>query len=180
MADLYIYNYEEAFNNNRLSIPRELRRTLQKNCYGDSWKSLHVLPMNDFGLKYLAVYDDDVWQRIERASDLFSDFSRKVWNEAKDIEESVRIGKDNRLTIPSEFAQQLNLENKVTVAGCGDRIEIFNPADYNRIMKDIDFEEIYEKLHLAYRLAQLADQGIQLPDTMFFVTIDFLDKIPGN
>jgi DNA-binding transcriptional regulator/RsmH inhibitor MraZ len=180
MNDLYTFNYEGAFRNNKMGMPGKLRETLQKNCYEDSWRNLHILPMNDFGLKYLAVYDDDIWQRIERASGLFSDFSRKVWEEAKDLEQPATIGKDNRFAIASEFAQHLGLENKVTVAGCGDRIEIFNPLDYQRIMKDVDFGRIYQRLHFEYLLEQLEEQGIQLPDTMVLVTIDFLDKIPDN
>jgi MraZ protein len=123
----------------RLSIPAGFRVELER--YGDRH------PILTTQLDCLALYPYEAWREIEREIEAGSplqpevqDLQRLLYSGAVECP----VDRQGRISIPAQLREEAGLEKEVTVAGVGNRIEIWDRArfDQTRTRDRARFNEI--------------------------------------
>lgn len=128
----------------RLNIPSQLRRMITSQSSSQLWITR--------GLKdgCLFVYPNDNWlkkmeelnalPRTEETRNAIRIFSAESF--------PAELDSQGRIIIPAQFQKQAGLSKEVVIAGVMDKIELWNPAAYEKFLSDNgdNYQELVKQL----------------------------------
>lgn len=131
MMGQYTHNLDQK---NRLAMPAKLREAL-----GESF----VLCIAPNGENCLFAYSMEAWEGAMQAinnqppSKELTMRQRIIYRNA----ETVEPDKQGRITIPPRFMEKARLEREVHIVGAGRRVELWSPAEWDRMLEQSEAME---------------------------------------
>lgn len=125
----------------RVSFPAKLRQAVNPEA-NNSFTILRGVE------KCLYLYPQDKWQHVEEQLAGINSHSRKgriVLRNFLRSAHDINLDKQNRIPLPSQLTEWIELTDSVTFIGTMNRIELWNPDHLKKADEDIT-EETYEEL----------------------------------
>lgn len=96
----------------------------------------------------LFLYPEDRWlaveEKLNKVSNLRVDGANVIRNFLRNAED-ITIDGQNRLALPASLMQWAGIQQKVTIIGVGDRLELWSPDELQKVDESISEDE-YAKL----------------------------------
>lgn len=134
--------YEHSIDSKgRVSFPAKVRKYLNP-AYQENFTILKGIQ------KCLYLYPEDRWLAVEeklaQISNLTVDGANVVRNFLRNAED-ITLDNQNRLALPSSLSQWAGIDQKVTILGVGDRLELWSPDELKKVDESLTEDE-YAKL----------------------------------
>lgn len=134
--------YEHSIDSKgRVSFPAKVRKYLNP-AYQDNFTILKGIQ------KCLYLYPEDRWlvveEKLAKISNLKVDGANVIRNFLRNAED-ITLDNQNRLSLPGTLSQWAGIEQKVTILGVGDRLELWSPEELKKVDESITEDE-YAKL----------------------------------
>lgn len=134
--------YEHSIDSKgRMSFPAKLRKYLDP-AHQDNFTVLRGIQ------RCLYLYPEDRWLAVEeklaKISNLTLDGANVVRNFLRNAED-ITLDNHNRLALPATLSQWAGIQQKVTIIGVGDRLELWSPEQL-QVVDDSLPEDEYAKL----------------------------------
>lgn len=125
----------------RVSFPAKVRKYLNP-AYQENFTILKGIQ------RCLYLYPEDRWMAVEeklaKISNLRVDSANVIRNFLRNAED-ISLDNQNRLTLPSVLMQWAGIQQKVTIIGVGDRLELWSPEELQKVDESLTEDE-YAKL----------------------------------
>jgi MraZ protein len=143
--DYFLGTYECTLDDkNRLSIPSKIR-----NVMSDTSQKMFILS-KDAGDKCLTLHPYNVWKeriaariaQLPQSDDSAKRLRRILGKNTIDIP----MDNQGRLVIPADFCKYAAIDKRVVIFGAMDKIEIWNPENYDEVAKTPEEQSAQEEL----------------------------------
>lgn len=125
----------------RVSFPAKARKYLNPE-YQENFTILKGIQ------RCLYLYPEDRWIAVEdklaKISNLRIDSANVIRNFLRNAED-ITLDNQNRLALPSVLMQWAGIQQKVTIIGVGDRLELWSPDELQKVDESLTEDE-YAKL----------------------------------
>lgn len=125
----------------RVSFPAKLRQAVNPEA-NNAFTILRGVE------KCLYLYPQDKWQHVEEQLAGINSHSRKgriVLRNFLRSAHDINLDKQNRIPLPSQLADWIELSDSVTFIGAMHRVELWNPVQLKKLDEEIT-EDAYEEL----------------------------------
>lgn len=134
--------YEHSIDSKgRVSFPAKVRKYLNP-AYQENFTVLRGIQ------RCLFLYPEDRWlaveEKLNKVSNLRVDGANVIRNFLRNAED-ITIDGQNRLALPASLMQWAGIQQKVTIIGVGDRLELWSPEELQKVDESITEDE-YAKL----------------------------------
>lgn len=131
-------------NKGRVNIPVKMRKELSPQANGT------FTITRGYG-KCIAAYPKDEWQRYAESYKKLNQFNGEALFFLRTMLmwcEDVTLDAQQRIAIPQKLIEFADIENKVVIAGVMDRIEIWNPVEFEKYKNSYSesFEDVASKV----------------------------------
>ena len=138
--------YEHSIDSKgRVSFPAKVRKYLNP-AYQDNFTILRGIQ------KCLFLYPEDRWlaveEKLEQISNLKVDGANVIRNFLRNAED-ITLDNQNRLALPASLASWAGIEQKVTILGVGDRLELWSPEELKKVdesMTEDEYAKLFEQV----------------------------------
>jgi MraZ protein len=138
--------YEHSIDSKgRVSFPAKVRKYLNP-AYQDNFTVLRGIQ------RCLFLYPEDRWlaveEKLNKVSNLRVDGANVIRNFLRNAED-ISLDGQHRLALPASLMEWAGIQQKVTIIGVGDRLELWSPDELQKVddsMSDDEYSKLFEQV----------------------------------